>query len=248
MIPPLAGKTALITGAARGIGQATAIALAQAGAQVAITDIAPLDNTRAALEQQAVAAALSLPCDVTNEGQVEVMVERAIAHLQRVDILFNNAGVMVETPLLETSLEVFEQVMAVNVRGVFLVGRAVMRHMVEQGGGRVINTASELAYAGRENYSVYCASKAAILGLTRSWAREFAPQILVNAIAPGPIDTPLLGFDRLPPDLQARETSLPLRRVGQPAEVAAAVVFLAGPGASYITGHALAVNGGAVMG
>ncbi|MGF1499562.1 MAG: SDR family NAD(P)-dependent oxidoreductase [Elainellaceae cyanobacterium] len=247
MIPPLAGKTALITGAAQGIGRAAAIALAEAGAQVAITDIAPLDHTQEAIAQRAAAAAVPLPCDVTDEAQVEDMVDRAIAALQRLDILFNNAGIIMETPLLETSLAAFDRVMAVNVKGIFLVGRATIRHMVRQNEGRVINTASDLAYLGRENYSVYCASKGAILSLTRSWAREFAPQVLGNAIAPGPINTPLLGFDELPPALQAKETDLPLGRIGQPDEVAAAVVFLAGAGASYITGHTLAISGGAVM-
>ena len=114
-------------------------------------------------------------------------------------------------------------------------------------GGRIVNVASELAYLGRQNASVYVATKAALLGLTRSWARELAPDILVNAVAPGPTDTPLLGFDAMTPAEQALELAHPLGRLARPEEIAAAIVYLAGPGATFVTGHCLGVNGGAAM-
>jgi 3-oxoacyl-[acyl-carrier protein] reductase len=119
--------------------------------------------------------------------------------------------------------------------------------MVAQGGGRVINIASELAYLGRENCSVYCASKGGILSMTRSWAREFAPAILVNAIAPGPTDTPMLGAEFTSLATLAKEAQNPLGRIGRPEEIAAAAVFLAGPGATFMTGQCVSPNGGAVM-
>ena len=119
--------------------------------------------------------------------------------------------------------------------------------MAVQGGGRVINVASDLGYFGRENFSVYCASKAGVLTLTRSWAKEFAPDILVNAIAPGPIDTDMLGPDAMSPEWREKEAQIPLARIGWPEEVAAAAVFLAGPGASFMTGQTLGPNGGSVM-
>jgi 3-oxoacyl-[acyl-carrier protein] reductase len=119
--------------------------------------------------------------------------------------------------------------------------------MTRQGEGRVINIASELAYLGRENCSIYCASKGAILALTRSWAREFAPGILVNAIAPGPTDTAMLGPESTLPATLAKEAQIPLGRIGRPEEIAAAAVFLAGPGATFMTGQCVSPNGGAAM-
>jgi len=138
-----------------------------------------------------------------------------------------------------------DQIFSVNVRGTILVTREALPHFADS--ARIVNIASELAYLGRAGASVYCASKAAILGLTRSWARELAPRILVNAVAPGPTDTALLGFDQMTPAEQALETALPLGRIGRPEEIAAAVLFLAGPGATYFTGQCLGANGGAVM-
>ena len=138
--------------------------------------------------------------------------------------------------------------MAVNLRGLFLCGREALRLMVAQGrGGRVVNIASELAYLGRENCSVYCASKGGVVSLTRSWAREFAPDILVNAIAPGPTDTPMLGIESTSPETLAKESMNPLGRVGRPEEIAAAAVFLVGPAATFMTGQCVSPNGGAAM-
>ena len=138
-----------------------------------------------------------------------------------------------------------DRMLAVNVRGFLLVAREALPHLPE--GGRIINIASELAYLGRQGASVYCATKAAVLGLTRSWARELSPRILVNAVAPGPTDTPLLGYAAMNAEQKALETANPMGRIGKPEEVAAAVVFLAGPTATFFTGQCLGANGGAAM-
>ena len=239
----LAGQVALITGAASGIGQAVARGLADAGARLALADIAPLEATREGLT----ADTLGINADVASEADARRMVEATVATFGQLDILVNSAGVPFQRPLLETTLADFERVIGVNLRGTFLVGRETLRQMQRQGSGRVINIASELAHLGRDEFSVYCASKGAVISLTRSWAREFAPHILVNAVAPGPVDTPLLDLEGMSPEWRARELAIPLARVGQPAEIAAMIVFLAGPGGSFITGQSLGVNGGAVM-
>jgi 3-oxoacyl-[acyl-carrier protein] reductase len=170
------------------------------------------------------------------------------ARLGGLDILVNNAGILIEKPLLETTAADFDRLMAVNLRGVFLVGREAIRLMLQQKtGGRVINVASELAYLGRANASLYCASKGGVVSMTRAWAREFAPAILVNTLAPGPTDTPMLTGGSTSPETLAREGDNPLGRVGKADEIAAAAVFLAGPGASFMTGQCLSPNGGAAM-
>ena len=168
--------------------------------------------------------------------------------LKRLDILVNNAGILIEKPLLETSAADFDRLIGVNLAGVFLVGReALAHHGRGRASGRVINIASELAYLGRENCSLYCASKGGVLSMTRSWAREFAPKILVNAIAPGPTDTPMLGIESTSPETLAKESQNPLGRIARPEEIAGAAVFLAGPGATFMTGQCISPNGGAAM-
>ena len=231
----LAGLRVLLTGAAGGIGRATGAALVAAGARVAHADRLPPVGVDGP----------ALGGDVSVEADAVRLVAEAVAALGGLDVLVNNAGILVEQPLLETTVETFDQIIAVNLRGVFLMGREAVRAM--PGTGRIINVASELAILGRANASPYCASKAGVIALTRSWARELAPRILVNAVAPGPIDTPMLDFAARTPEEKAIETNLPLGRIGRPEEIAAAIVFLASPGASYITGQCLGVNGGAAM-
>jgi 3-oxoacyl-[acyl-carrier protein] reductase len=245
----LAGQRALVTGGASGIGRAIAAAFAEAGAHVAIADNADLAKTEevAAAIERAGGRAFALQADVAQEAAVEALFAAALPRLGGLDILVNNAGILFEKPLLETSIAEFDRLMGVNLRGTFLVGREALRVLVPQRCGRVINIASELAYLGRERMSVYCASKGAVLSLTRSWAREFAPDILINAIAPGPTDTPLLDLKSMSPEMRAREMQIPLGRIGQPEEIAAAALFLAGPGASFMTGQCINPNGGAVM-
>jgi 3-oxoacyl-[acyl-carrier protein] reductase len=245
----LAGKSAIVTGAAGGIGRAIAVALSQEGCSLCLVDRAPLDKITAVVDAIAAAggSALAVQADVADEGQVISAVANAASQLGKIDIVVNNAGILIEKPLLETTAGDFDAVIAVNLKGSFLVGREALRHMVKQRSGRVINIASELAYLGRANTSIYCASKGGIISMTRSWAREFAPDVLVNAIAPGPTDTAMLEADSTPPETLAKETDIPLGRIAQPEEIAGAAVFLAGPGATFITGQCISPNGGAVM-
>ncbi|CDX26783.1 3-oxoacyl-(Acyl-carrier-protein) reductase [Mesorhizobium plurifarium] len=234
MVAALHGRRALVTGAASGIGRATALALREAGATVIGLDLIGSERDLPILT-----------CDLAREGDIVGAAAEGARRLGGCDILVNNAGILQEAPLGRISTEHVDRMFAVNVRGAILMTREMLPHLAD--GGRIINIASELAYLGRAEASVYCATKAALLGLTRSWARELAPRILVNAVAPGPTDTPLLGFDVLSENQQAQETMHPLRRIGRPEEIASAVVFLAGPGSTFFTGQCLGANGGAAM-
>ena len=245
----LDGKRALVTGAASGIGKAIAMALAAEGAHVAIVDRAPKKTSgkvAASIEAKG-GRAFMIEADISDETQVLKLFKAALKKLGGLDILVNNAGILIEKPLLETSAADFDRLIGVNLRGAFLVGREALRAMTAQGSGRVINIASELAYLGRENCSIYCASKGGVLSMTRSWAREFAPHILVNAIAPGPTDTPMLGPESTSAETLQKESENLLGRIGKPEEIAAAAVFLAGPGSTFMTGQCLSPNGGAAM-
>jgi 3-oxoacyl-[acyl-carrier protein] reductase len=233
-VTSLEGKTALVTGAANGIGRATALALADAGAKVLGLDLVSGGSGLSIVK-----------CDLARESDIISAVANAAEELGGIDILVNNAGIMQEASIGEITVEHIDRHFAVNVRGAILVTREALPHFSD--GARIVNIASELAYLGRAGASVYCATKAAMLGLTRSWARELAPRVLVNAVAPGPTDTALLGFDQLTPTQQALETAHPLGRIGRPEEIAAAVLFLSGPGASFFTGQCLGANGGAAM-
>lgn len=221
----------LVTGAANGIGRATAEAFRASGARVVGLDLKAGDSIVA--------------CDLRQEADIMRAVKAAADELGGLEVIVNNAGILREAPLADVTADDIDQHFAVNVRGAILVTREALPHL--KPGARIINIASELAYLGRAKASVYCASKAAMLALTRSWARELAPHILVNAVAPGPTDTPLLGFDSLTPEQQAQETAHPLGRIGKPEEVAAAVLFLASPQASLFTGQCLGANGGATV-
>lgn len=234
MVGVLAGRTALVTGAASGIGRASAEALHAEGAKVIGFDLRAGEGS-----------VPLLACDLSREAEVMAAVAEASRRLGGLDIVVNNAGILEEMPLGSITVAHIDRMFAVNVRGAILVTREALPHLRE--GGRIINLASELAYLGRAEASVYVATKTALLGLTRSWARELAPRILVNAIAPGPTDTPLLGFEDLSEVQRKVETAHPLGRIGRPDEVAAAVVFLAGPGATLFTGQCLGANGGAAM-
>ena len=242
----LSGKTALVTGAARGIGRAIAEALAAEGALLAVADVRDCVETVGAIVS-AGGNALAFSCDVASEEQVEALFRDTVARMDRIDIVVSNAGIILEKPLLETSLADYERVMGVNLRGCFLVGRTALRQMSAQKSGRLINIASDLGIGPREKFSVYSASKAGVIGFTRAWAREFGPYLLVNAIAPGPVDTDMLALDQMSPEWRAKEEQIPLGRVGKPAEIASVAVFLAGPGATFITGQAFGPNGGSVM-
>jgi 3-oxoacyl-[acyl-carrier protein] reductase len=224
-----------------------ALELGRRGADLALLDLAScscLAEEIAAMGRQCVAVA----ADVGDESQVSAAVRQTLRDLGGLDILVSCAGIILEKPLLETSADEFDRIVRVNLRGTFLMGRAGIAAMKQHGGGgRVINIASELAYLGRAEFSAYCATKAAILGLTRSWAREFAPDILVNTVAPGPVDTPMLAIESMSPEWREKETDIPLGRVGRPEEIASVIAFLAGPEATFVTGQTFSPNGGAVM-
>lgn len=224
----LQGQTAMVTGAASGIGRATAEALAGAGATVIGADLAAGDSIE--------------PVDVADEASVAALFARVPAP----EIVVNAAGILIEAPATSPAIDHFDRQIAVNLRGSFLVARGALSAMAGRG-GRIILVASELAHLGRANAAGYCASKAGVIGLTRALAREAAPDVLVNAVAPGPTDTPMLSAENMSAESLALETQNPLGRIGTPAEIAAAVLFLASPGASFMTGQTICPSGGAVM-
>jgi 3-oxoacyl-[acyl-carrier protein] reductase len=246
----LEGKTALVTGAATGIGRAISLALAAAGARVAVNHMGRALAARQVVKiiAAAGASAIEVEADVTKAAKVERMVTKVHDAWGPIDILVNNAGVLLEKPLLETTEEDWDFVVDTDLKGVFLCSRAVLPDMVERGSGTVINVASELGVLGRERYGPYCAAKAGVIGLTRSMAREFAPGIRVNAIAPGPVNTPMLSLENMSPAVLERERAIPARRVGEPEEIAGTAVFLASDLASFYYGQVLSPNGGAWIG
>ncbi len=228
-------KVAVVTGAASGIGRAIAEALVDEGAYVAGLDLKPCEK----------AAFPILACDVASEAEISQAMDEAAKLLGRIDVLVNCAGIEIQASLAGLAINDLDRMLSVNIRGPILVTKAALPHLAKP--ARIINIASELAFLGRAGSSAYTATKGAIVSLTRSWARELAPEILVNAVAPGPIDTPLLDFAHMDSDLRALELSNPLRRIGQPSDVAAAVVFLASDAAGFMTGQCVGVDGGATM-
>ncbi|NLA57847.1 MAG: 3-oxoacyl-[acyl-carrier-protein] reductase [Firmicutes bacterium] len=242
----LANKVAIVTGGGRGIGQAIALRLAREGAKVAICDVQNSEETAARIEQLG-GAALALKVDITVESQVKEAVETVLSEWGRIDILVNNAGITRDGLLMRMQESEWDAVLDVNLKGAFLFSRAVLRPMLKQRQGRIISIASVVGLMGNPGQTNYAASKAGLIGFSKSLAREVASRgITVNCIAPGFIASDMT--DALnEAQRKALLDQVPLGEIGRPEDVAAAVAFLASDDARYITGQTINVDGGLVM-
>jgi len=244
----LQNKVSLITGAAQGIGLATARRFAQEGAIVIVCDIkaeAVEDATRQCQALGAQAAGFVL--DVTDRARVDEVVKQVLERFGHIDVLVNNAGITQDARLQKMTLEQFDRVIDVNLRGVFHCSQAVADAMVRQGGGVILNASSVVGVYGNFGQTNYAASKFGVIGFTKTWSRELGPKgIRVNAVAPGFVATPILGTipDKVITELEHR---VPLGRLGQPEEIASVYASLASDDASYVNGAVLEVSGGLVV-
>lgn len=245
----LSGRTALVTGASTGIGRAIALAFAQAGAAVVVNHLGRAAEAAALVReiQSLGAQAWAIEADVGVSADVARLAAQAALACGTVDVLVNNAGIIQEKPFLETSEDDWDRMLVTDLKSVFLTSRAFLPGMVARGRGVIINIASDLAVLGREHYAPYCAAKAGVVGLTRSLAREFAPAIRVNAIAPGPVNTAMVSLDAMSPEWMAKELDIPQRRIAEPQEIAATALFLASDLSRFYCGQVLGPNGGSVM-
>jgi 3-oxoacyl-[acyl-carrier protein] reductase len=245
----LRDKTALVTGGSRGIGKATALALAQMGANIAVNyqSSAQAADDVCTLASEFGASARSFRADVSRADDAEAMVEAVLKEFGGVDILVNNAGITRDKSFLKMTRDMWDEVLGVNLTGSFTITHAVMPGMIAGGWGRVINVASIVGQMGAFGQTNYSVTKAGLIGFTMSLAREVARKgITVNAVAPGYIETDMTK-DVPALTIEAVTSMTPLNRLGKPEEVAAAIAFLASPKASYITGQVIAVNGGMYM-
>lgn len=247
----LANKVCMITGAGSGIGRATAVQFVRNGASVVAIDLnaSELERTRWLIEQEG-GVCQAIVADVSREVEVKSAIAQAIEQFGRLDVLYNNAGISILKLATETTEEEFDRLLGVNLKGVFFGCKHVIPPMLRQGGGVIINTASELAIVAQPFYAAYCATKGGVLSLTRALAVEWAAKnIRVNAICPGPIDTPMLhaefglGTDPVA-EKQAVVQTIPLGRLGTPEEIADVAVFLASDEARFMQGAAVTVDGG----
>jgi len=248
-MPVLEGRVALITGASQGIGRATAVALAAQGATVALAARSQ-DKLESVAEEIRTAAGTAeiFTLDISSEDSIKAAARDVLLKLHKIDILVNNAGITRDGLMLRMKRLDWDSVLATNLTGTFLLTQLVAAAMLRARYGRIINITSVVGQTGQAGQVNYAASKAGLIGLTKSLARELASRnITVNAVAPGYIETPMT--DVLNEDQRhAMTQNIPLGRAGTPLDIAHAVAFLASPGADYITGHVLNVNGGMYMG
>lgn len=243
----LDGRVAIITGAAAGIGQAAAAALAREGADVVLADVADCGDT-ARMVSDAGRRSLAVKCDVSDRHQVEALVARTVAEFGRLDCAFNNAGTagVADQPVHEADEDDWDQVLAVNLKGVWLCMKYQLRHMLQQGHGVIVNGASATSFVGIDTNGAYVASKHAIMGITRTAALEYASHgIRINAVCPGVVRTAMTQrFLNPPVDESVYARLVPLGRMADPAEVAGAVVWLCSDESSYVTGSGVLIDGG----
>jgi len=247
-VTKLAGRTAIVTGAAAGIGREIARALSAERASVVAADRDGDGAARVAAQLSTSAApSVGVTADVSVEGDVQRLVDETLSRFGRIDVLVNNAGIAASSTLVETDLDEWNRILAVDLTGVFLCSRAVTPTMIAQGGGAIVNIGSQLGLRGAPNLAAYCAAKAGVHGLTKALARELAPHgIRVNAVAPGPVDTDILA-DVDPETMAGILAEIPLGRVARVEEIAPVVVLLASEGGAYFTGSVVNVSGGHVM-
>ena len=236
-----------MTGSGRGIGKSTALELAKEGAKVVVSDIDIKECQNVCNEIKKIGSdAIAVKCDISKKSDVDAMIKKTMQKFQKIDILINNAGVVLTKPFVEMTEKDWDFVLDINLKGVFLCTNAVVKQMIKQKSGKIISVASIAGEVGFMNTSAYCASKAGIINLTRELALELSPHnINVNAIAPGVIATKMT--EDMLKDKKTKEVllaSTPLGRVGQPEEIGKAVVFLASDDSNFITGHTLVVDGG----
>ncbi|WP_251549119.1 3-oxoacyl-[acyl-carrier-protein] reductase [Neobacillus muris] len=245
----LAGKAALVTGASRGIGREIALELARQGANVAVNFSGSEAKANEVVDEiKALGGdAFAIKCDVSHSEDVTAMVKAAIDRFGKLDILVNNAGITKDNLLMRMKEDEWDDVLNINLKGVFLCTKAVTRQMMKQRYGRIINVASIVGVSGNPGQANYVAAKAGVIGLTKTTAKELASRnITVNAVAPGFISTDMT--DKLPEDVkQEMLKQIPLARFGDPEDVAKVAAFLASDAASYMTGQTLHIDGGMVM-
>ena len=246
-----AGQVALVTGGGAGIGRATAQAFAGEGLKVVVADLDRAAGEATVEQINAMGGnAVFAGCDVTVEAQVKQLMERVISTYGRLDYAFNNAGIEIEQGrLADGTMDEFDAIMGVNVKGVWLCMKYQLPLMLAQGGGAIVNTASVAGLGAAPKMSIYCASKHAVIGLTKSAAIEYAKKhIRVNAVCPAVIDTDMFhrAYEADPRKAEFAAAMHPVGRIGKVEEVASAVLYLCSDGAAFTTGHALAVDGGAL--
>ena len=244
----LKGKVALVTGAAQGIGRAIAFALAKEGADIVVSDINLELATQAANEiQSSGVKSLAVKSNVADYCDAEMGVNQAVTQMGKIDILVNNAGITKDGLLMRMKVEDWNAVIAVNLTGVFNMTKIISTFMMKQRSGKIINIASIVGEMGNFGQANYAASKGGVIAFTKAVARELASRnVCVNAVAPGFVQTAMTS--KLSEDVKkAMMAQIPMQKLGQPEDVAAAVVFLSGPGSDYITGQVINVNGGMLM-